>query len=101
MDWKVVNLGKYRGKGKTLPQIVFKDPDWFFWACQNNVFKNDGKLKAEAYEIFKKATRIKIRQSGGRRLVSEFFIIPLRANLRPCTSFLNLDLPHGIQPHIS
>jgi len=94
MDWKVVNFGKYKGKGKTLPQIVFDDPDWFFWACENNVFKNDGKLKGEADEMFKKATRIKIPQSGEQRLISEYFIHP------PTGKFATMHLvPESQPPH--
>jgi len=30
MAWSTLPFGKH--KGKTLPQIVFADPDWFFWA---------------------------------------------------------------------
>ena len=28
--WTVIDFGKFEGKGMTLPQIVFTDPDWFF-----------------------------------------------------------------------
>jgi len=44
MAWSILPFGKH--KGKTLPQIVFTDPDWFFWAMEENVFK--GPLKREA-----------------------------------------------------
>jgi hypothetical protein len=37
MAWSTLNFGKHAGK--TLPQIVFADPDWFFWAIETNVFK--------------------------------------------------------------
>ena len=57
MAWTVVQFGKYRGK--TLPQIIFTDPDWFFWAVENDTFKSAA-LKAEASDIRRKATRIKI-----------------------------------------
>jgi hypothetical protein len=29
--WGEVNFGKWRDKGKTLPQVLVADPDWFFW----------------------------------------------------------------------
>ena len=55
--WTELWFGKY--KGKTLPQIVLVDPDYFFWAIERNLFK--GPLKREAREIARKATRIKVR----------------------------------------
>ena len=29
MRWSAVPFGKY--KGKTFPEIIVRDPDWFFW----------------------------------------------------------------------
>jgi hypothetical protein len=29
MRWSVMPFGKY--KGKTFPEIIVRDPDWFFW----------------------------------------------------------------------
>ena len=39
MKWTVVNFGKFKDKNLTLPQIVLQDPDWFFWAVGEGVFK--------------------------------------------------------------
>ena len=36
MIWTPVNFGKYRAKGKTLPQNLFHDPHWFFWTAIRN-----------------------------------------------------------------
>ena len=44
-----VDFGKH--KGKTLPQILCSDPDWFFWAMENNVFRNKGALQSEAKDL--------------------------------------------------
>ena len=33
MSWSTVPFGKY--KGKTLPEIIVCDLDWFFWAVPN------------------------------------------------------------------
>jgi hypothetical protein len=33
MRWSVVPFGKY--KGKTFPEIIVRDPDWFFWVLPN------------------------------------------------------------------
>jgi len=60
MAWTVVNFGKYKGKGKTLPQIVFADPDWFFWAVENDAFAGKGSLAAEAKLIAARARTIRI-----------------------------------------
>jgi hypothetical protein len=56
--WSVVNFGKHHGK--TLPQIVLQDPDWFFCAFQKRLFGTTGQLASEAMEIFVKARNIKI-----------------------------------------
>ena len=46
MAWTELNFGKHAGK--SLPQILFADPDWFFWAVDNNVFANRPALSQEA-----------------------------------------------------
>jgi hypothetical protein len=38
-------FGKY--KGKTFPEIIVRDPDWFFWVLP----KLYGKLREEAQEL--------------------------------------------------
>lgn len=59
MKWTPLYFGKH--KGKTLPQVLFKDPDWFFWAMEDGTFRNKGEtLLSEARDIFNKATNIKI-----------------------------------------
>ena len=62
MVWTVLNFGKYQGK--SLPQILFTDPDWFFWAMGEGVFaKKSASLKMEAEAIWEKAQRIRIPPS--------------------------------------
>lgn len=56
MIWSILKFGEH--KGKTLPQVIFSDPDWFFWAVENNIFK--GALRIEAADLYSKAQRIKI-----------------------------------------
>lgn len=56
MAWRILPFGKY--KGKTLPQIVFADPDWFFWVVAVG-FKS-GALAVEAEKIRHRATHIRI-----------------------------------------
>ena len=72
MTWTIANFGKYKDKGRILPQIVFDDPDWFFWAHEKEVFK--GALKAEAEQVAERARRIQIPQDGGERKVAEYVI---------------------------
>jgi len=64
-------FGKH--KGKTLPQIIFTDPSWVFWAYEKNIFKSRV-LSREAEDICMKATSIKIPNQKRERKVAEYFI---------------------------
>ena len=55
--WSTLKFGKH--EGKTLPQIILHDPDWFYWAHGNSIFKSPN-LAEQASEIADKASRIKI-----------------------------------------
>jgi hypothetical protein len=57
--WTAVRFGKY--EGKTLPQIVLTDPDWFFWACDSGAFKNRGALADEAKVVSLRARTIRVQ----------------------------------------
>ena len=35
MIWTTLNFSRH--VGKTLPQILFSDPDWFFWAMDKQL----------------------------------------------------------------
>ena len=72
-NWTVVDIGKYQGK--TLPQILFKDPDWFFWSVEEDIF-NQEPLREEQIELFKKASNIKIPESYGENSVAAYFYYP-------------------------
>lgn len=54
--WTEVNFGKWVDKGLTLPQILVRDPDWFFWAHEEGVFK--GALKGQADTLERRARAI-------------------------------------------
>lgn len=59
MSWTILSFGKH--EGKTLPQILFNDPDWFYWAYENDVLK--GKIPdSEVQGIYEKSRNIKIPQ---------------------------------------
>src|SRR5450759_2541978 len=49
MIWSVINFGTH--KGKTLPQVLFSDPVWFFWAIEEGVFQNRGTLRGQAADL--------------------------------------------------
>ncbi len=66
MNWTVLQFSKY--KGQTLPQIIFMDPDWFFWACESDIFKKR-ELQAEAEELYFKARNIRI---PGNNAIAEY-----------------------------
>jgi hypothetical protein len=62
MHWSEVPFGKYQGK--SFPEIIVQDPDWFFWVLP----KLYGKLAHEAQELARRAKAIKPPRRGGRRL---------------------------------
>jgi hypothetical protein len=56
--WSPINFGKFYELGKTLPQIVLSDPDWFFHMHEQDAFL--GSLRSEAQGVARKATQIRI-----------------------------------------
>jgi hypothetical protein len=72
MKWTPLTFGRH--KGKTLPQVVFTDPDWFFWCIEQGFVK--GELQAQAEEIYRRATCIRIPQVGNDVLVAQYMIHP-------------------------
>ncbi|ABQ05997.1 MULTISPECIES: hypothetical protein [Flavobacterium] len=71
MVFTAVNLKKHLGK--TLPQILFADLDYFIWAYENNVFRNPP-LKLEAEYIFKRIKNIKIPKENPEEYEVEYLI---------------------------
>jgi hypothetical protein len=88
MPWSIVKFGKH--SGKTLPQIVFDDPDWFFWAIEENVFK--GPLSREAMVIGARARTIRIPNNDTGNLVAEYFVHP------PTRKFSHMEIIPLSQP---
>jgi len=115
MSYSIVNFGRY--EGKTLPQIIFNDPDWFFWAWEQNIFKNKGVLNEEADELYEKACCIKPPSRNGQDMEAEYFIHRptmkfSRMNIVPVTqpqhegssptfraAFIDLRIPRKIAPY--
>ena len=55
--WSPLRIGKH--EGKTIPQIIMSDPDYFFWALEQDRFFR-GRIATEADDVNKKIRRIKI-----------------------------------------
>jgi hypothetical protein len=92
MNWNTLNFGKH--KGKSLPQVLFTDPDWFFWAVENNVFDSRPLFKTQAQDLYRKARCIKVPQKEDERLVAEYWIH------RPTGKFSHFDLvPENLPKH--
>jgi len=88
MNWTIVRIGKYRDKGKTLPQIVFDDPDWFYWAMEEGVFDSRAALLAEAKIVAKRARSIRIPADSE----VEYFLHPLTLK------FVRFEIVPGSRP---
>lgn len=90
MSWSELYFGKHIGK--TIPQVMFSDPDWFFWAYENGAFK--GAVKREADLIYVRATNIRIPQGDGKEeLVAEYFFH------QPTMKFANVLLVPKSRPN--
>ena len=89
--WSALDFGRH--EGKTLPQIMFADPDWFFWAYASGAFNGDPLLKKEAEEIHAKSTAIQVPQRGEGKMVVEYTVH------KPTHKFNGLDLVPESKPH--
>ena len=92
MNWTKLEFGKHRGR--TLPQVMFSDADWFFWLHANPLPTNNNVRGSEVEEIYRKSTSIKVPQKGDEQMVAEYIIVPRNHNFR------GLDLvPVSRPPH--
>jgi len=60
--------------GRSLPQILFLDPDYFFWAVERKIFQ--GRLATEAAKLSWKARHIKIPKPDPENWCVEYFFTP-------------------------
>jgi len=67
MNWSTVPFGKY--EGKTLPQILLLDPDWFYYMLP----KFYGRLAVEAQDLARKAMAIKIPGDEAHKKLVEYW----------------------------
>ena len=66
MIWTTVPFGKHIGK--TLPQIILSDPNWFFWAAKFLY----GPLATEAEVLVRRARSIKIPRLNPKKWAIEY-----------------------------
>ena len=88
MAWSILAFGKH--KGKTLPQFVFADPDWFFWAIESGVFR--GNQRREAERIDARARAIRIPKNDKANLKAEYVVHP------PTGKFGNMEIVPARRP---
>src|SRR5947209_7906271 len=92
MAWTDLNFGKHAGK--SLPQVLFADPDWFFWAVDNGVFAKRPALAREAAILNTRARNIKIPRPDAGIMIVEYVVHP------PTGKFSHFSLvPREREPH--
>ena len=57
VNWIELDFGKH--DGKSLPQVLLSDPDWFFWALDKKAFDKCLALRTQATLLNDRARRIK------------------------------------------
>lgn len=70
MNWTPLKFSKH--KGKTLPQVMFLDPDWFFYLWYKGGFDNNSYYHDQAMAIYAKATSIRIPQNKQEMIEVEY-----------------------------
>jgi hypothetical protein len=68
--WIPMPFGRYTGL--TLPQVLFTDPDYFFWV--RGILK--GALAIEAEQVARRACRIRIPREPAEAFVVDYFFEP-------------------------
>ncbi len=91
MAWTPLDFGRY--SGKTLPQVILSDPDWFFSAWEEGDFAVREPYTSQAKDIYRKATHIRVPQSGQEKLVVEYTIHP------GSRKFTGAELVPASRPH--
>jgi len=89
-EWTPLYFGRH--KGKTLPWVIFHDPDWFFWAYKNGIFKDKQTLRKEVREIYRKSRSIRIPQKRSERQIAEYGFSNRKGR------FVNLEIVPVNQP---
>jgi hypothetical protein len=70
--WVLLRFGRYKSKRWSLPQVIFHDPDYFFWNYDDGAFQWSSTLWRQAQILDAKATSIRIPQRGPERRVVSY-----------------------------
>ena len=82
-------------KGLSLPQVLMKDPDWFFWVIeQTTAFR--GPLAAEAQDLAAKARRVRIPKPDPSKWAVEYIFANWRRSAIP--SFYAFEFVESNRP---
>ena len=90
MPWTTLTFGKHRDK--SLPQVIFSDPDWFFWALDEGVFEGKGRLENETRLLGRRARQIRIPSVNDEPKEAEYLIHP------PTGKFATVEVVPASQP---
>ena len=72
LTWTPLRFGKY--EGKTLPQIVLTDPNYFFWGFDRRIFRDP--QDSEASTIAQRARQIKPPKTHPEDSLVEYYFSP-------------------------
>ena len=70
--WSKLYFGKHAGR--SLPQILFSDPDYFFWSIEKNIF--NGRLAMEADKLTRMVRHIRIPKPEPENWCVEYVFTP-------------------------
>jgi hypothetical protein len=77
--WSEIQFGRHAGK--SIPQVLFSDPDYFFWAWEKDVFPAYNGLHSEAARAHRRATAIIVPERNGVAHVVEYSTDPTMSRL--------------------
>ncbi len=99
MNWTIINFGE--NKGKSIPQIIFMDGDWFFHAYENDYFK--GTQANEAQKIYRRARSIRVPLRNGQKMLVQYVFHQDRKSkrLKFATMHLIPDGPDLRRPNVA
>ena len=72
MSWDILKFGKYENR-MTLPQVLFFDPGYFFWAIQHDALQKNG-MAVEANKLYDRACSVYIPESYGDDIEVEYYL---------------------------
>jgi hypothetical protein len=72
MNYTKIDFGKYRGM--ILPEVIFEDADYFFYAYEHYYF--EGTLGQEAHELYRRSRSIWVPSRNGKKMLVQYIFQP-------------------------